>query len=66
MFENSRARLEAIAYRPLGSASDAEDAVQDTFVRWHAADHEFVETPDAWLTKALTNICLNQLTSAHA
>ncbi|MFE7799507.1 RNA polymerase sigma factor SigJ [Nocardia sp. NPDC057440] len=66
VFENSRARLGAIAYRLLGSASDAEDAVQDTFVRWHAADHELVETPEAWLTKVLTNICLNQLTSARA
>ncbi len=66
MFENSRARLEAIAYRLLGSASDAEDAVQDTFLRWQAADREFVETPEAWLTKVLTNICLNQLTSARA
>lgn len=66
VFENSRARLEAIAYRLLGSASEAEDAVQDTFVRWHGADHELVETPEAWLTKVLTNICLNQLTSARA
>ncbi|MEU2033134.1 RNA polymerase sigma factor SigJ [Nocardia amamiensis] len=66
VFENSRARLEAIAYRLLGSASDAEDAVQDTFLRWQAADHGFVETPEAWLTKVLTNICLNQLTSARA
>ncbi|NKY86802.1 RNA polymerase sigma factor SigJ [Nocardia veterana] len=66
VFENSRARLEAIAYRLLGSASDAEDAVQDTFVRWHAADREYVDTPEAWLTKVLTNICLNQLTSARA
>ncbi|MGK8501842.1 RNA polymerase sigma factor SigJ [Nocardia asiatica] len=65
VFENSRPRLEAVAYRLLGSASDAEDAVQDTFLRWHAADHEFVETPEAWLTKVLTNICLNQLTSAR-
>ncbi len=66
MFERSRARLEAIAYRLLGSASDAEDAVQDTFLRWQAADREHVETPEAWLTKVLTNLCLNQLTSARA
>jgi RNA polymerase sigma-70 factor (TIGR02957 family) len=66
LFERSRARLEAIAYRLLGSASDAEDAVQDTFLRWQAADRERVETPEAWLTKVLTNICLNQLTSARA
>lgn len=66
LFEHSRARLEAIAYRLLGSASDAEDAVQDTFLRWQAADRERVETPEAWLTKVLTNLCLNQLTSARA
>ncbi|MEV4497101.1 RNA polymerase sigma-70 factor [Micromonospora arborensis] len=65
LFEHSRARLEAIAYRLLGSASDAEDAVQDTFLRWQAADRERVETPEAWLTKVLTNLCLNQLTSAR-
>jgi RNA polymerase sigma-70 factor (TIGR02957 family) len=66
LFERSRPRLEAIAYRLLGSASDAEDAVQDTFLRWQAADREHVETPEAWLTKVLTNLCLNQLTSARA
>lgn len=66
VFEGARARLEAIAYRLLGSANDAEDVVQDTFLRWQAADRELIETPEAWLTKALTNICLNRLTSARA
>ncbi|MEV6394508.1 RNA polymerase sigma-70 factor [Streptomyces sp. NPDC051907] len=66
LFENSRGRLEAIAYRLLGSAGDAEDAVQDAYLRWHAADREQIETPEAWLTKVLTNLCLNQLTSARA
>lgn len=65
-FEASRPRLEAIAYRLLGSASEAEDAVQDTFLRWQAADVDRIEVPEAWLTKVLTNICLNQLTSARA
>ncbi|MGW2837170.1 RNA polymerase sigma factor SigJ [Streptomyces sp. NPDC001493] len=65
-FEASRPRLEAIAYRLLGSASDAEDAVQDTFLRWQAADVGRIEVPEAWLTKVLTNLCLNQLTSARA
>ena len=63
-FEAARPRLEAIAYRMLGSASEAEDAVQETFLRWQAADVERVEVPEAWLTKVLTNLCLNQLTSA--
>lgn len=66
LFEGLRGRLEAIAYRLLGSAGDAEDAVQETFLRWHAADRQRIETPEAWLTKVLTNLCLNQLTSARA
>ncbi|WP_318208107.1 MULTISPECIES: RNA polymerase sigma factor SigJ [unclassified Streptomyces] len=66
LFERSRGRLEAIAYRLLGSAGDAEDAVQETYLRWHATDRERIETPEAWLTKVLTNLCLNQLTSARA
>ncbi|GGX14144.1 RNA polymerase sigma-70 factor [Streptomyces lomondensis] len=65
-FEASRSRLEAIAYRLLGSASEAEDAVQETFLRWQAADVERIDVPEAWLTKVLTNLCLNQLTSARA
>ncbi|MFF4246130.1 RNA polymerase sigma-70 factor [Streptomyces sp. NPDC001822] len=65
-FEASMPRLHAIAYRLLGSASDAEDAVQDTFLRWQAADTGRIEVPEAWLTKVLTNLCLNQLTSARA
>ena len=65
-FEAARARLAAIAYRLLGSASEAEDAVQETFLRWQAADVDRIEVPEAWLTKVLTNLCLNQLTSARA
>ncbi|MFD6419395.1 RNA polymerase sigma factor SigJ [Streptomyces sp. NPDC060194] len=65
-FETARPRLEAIAYRLLGSASEAEDAVQETFLRWQAADVGRIEVPEAWLTKVLTNFCLNQLTSARA
>ncbi|MCQ9136361.1 MULTISPECIES: RNA polymerase sigma factor SigJ [Streptomyces] len=65
-FEATRPRLEAIAYRLLGSASEAEDAVQETFLRWQAADADRVVVPEAWLTKVLTNLCLNQLTSARA
>ncbi|MFJ3231942.1 RNA polymerase sigma factor SigJ [Streptomyces sp. NPDC086787] len=65
-FEAFRHRLEAVAYRLLGSASEAEDAVQETFLRWQAADVDRIEVPEAWLTKVLTNLCLNQLTSARA
>ena len=65
-FEAARPRLEAIAYRLLGSANEAEDAVQETFLRWQAADVERIEVLEAWLTKVLTNLCLNVLTSARA
>lgn len=65
-FEASRPRLESIAYQLLGSAGEAEDAVQETFLRWQAADVDRIGVPEAWLTKVLTNLCLNQLTSARA
>ncbi|BCM69235.1 MULTISPECIES: RNA polymerase sigma factor SigJ [Streptomyces] len=65
-FEAARPRLEAIAYRLLGSSSEAEDAVQETFLRWQAADVRRIEVPEAWLTKVLTNLCLTMLTSARA
>ncbi|MEV4939878.1 sigma-70 family RNA polymerase sigma factor [Streptomyces zaomyceticus] len=65
-FEASRGRLASLAYRLLGSAADAEDAVQDTFLRWQAADRERVEVPEAWLTRVATNLCLDRLRSAQA
>ncbi|WP_316759365.1 sigma-70 family RNA polymerase sigma factor [Streptomyces herbicida] len=65
-FEASRGRLASLAYRLLGSAADAEDAVQDAFLRWQAADRERIELPNAWLTKVVTNLCLDRLRSAQA
>lgn len=64
-FEAFRPRLEAIAYRLLGSAAEAEDAAQETFLRWEAADRAQIRVPDAWLTRVLTNLCLTQLGSAR-
>lgn len=66
LFEEARGRLLAIAYRMLGTVADAEDAVQDTYVRWSGAAHDEVREPAAWLTRVLTNVCLNRLTSARA
>ncbi|MFI1652498.1 sigma-70 family RNA polymerase sigma factor [Streptomyces avidinii] len=65
-FEAGRNRLASLAYRLLGSASDAEDAVQDAFLRWQAADRERIDVPEAWLTKVVTNLCLDRLRSAQA
>ncbi|XVV00585.1 sigma-70 family RNA polymerase sigma factor [Actinosynnema sp. CA-248983] len=65
-FEAGRARLASLAYRLLGSAADAEDAVQDAFLHWQAADRSLIRVPEAWLTKVVTNLCLDRLRSAQA
>jgi RNA polymerase sigma-70 factor (ECF subfamily) len=64
-FEASRDRLASLAYRLLGSASEAEDAVQDAYLRWQSADRQRIEVPEAWLTKVVTNLSLDRLRSAH-
>lgn len=55
-----------LAYRLLGSAEEAEDAVQDAYLRWSRADRAAIEQPGAWLAKVVTNLCVNRLTSARA
>lgn len=65
-FEPSRRRLLGLAYRMLGSMADAEDAVQETYLRWHAADRRTVLDPRAFLMTTTTRICLDMLTSARA
>lgn len=65
-FEAQRARLFGLAYRLLGSAANAEDVVQDTYLRWAGADQAAVVAPPAWLAKVTTNLCLNRLASAQA
>jgi RNA polymerase sigma-70 factor (ECF subfamily) len=65
-FEPYRRRLLGLAYRMLGSMVDAEDAVQDTYLRWHAADRDTVSNPRAFLMTTTTRICLDMLTSARA
>jgi RNA polymerase sigma-70 factor (ECF subfamily) len=65
-FEAQRPRLFWLAYRLLGSASEAEDAVQDAYLRLHIADRALIESLPPWLTKVVTNLCLSRLTSARA
>ncbi|MEV5535852.1 sigma-70 family RNA polymerase sigma factor [Saccharopolyspora shandongensis] len=65
-FEASRNRLASLAYRLLGSAADAEDAVQDAFLHWQTGDRQRIKVPEAWLTKVVTNLCLDRLRSAQA
>ncbi|PAZ17276.1 RNA polymerase subunit sigma-24 [Streptomyces sp. SA15] len=65
-FERHRPRLFGLAYRMLGSAEEAEDAVQDAYLRFSGADRAGIEHAAAWLAKVVTNLCLNRLTSARA
>ncbi|CAL9564606.1 ECF RNA polymerase sigma factor SigJ [Actinosynnema sp. ALI-1.44] len=62
-FEEHRPRLFGLAYRLLGSAHEAEDVLQDAYLRWSRADG--VRDASAWLTRVVTNLCLNHLTSAR-
>jgi RNA polymerase sigma-70 factor (ECF subfamily) len=65
-FEPCRPRLLGLAYRMLGSMADAEDAVQETYLRWHAADRDKVSDPTAFLMTITSRICIDMLTSARA
>jgi RNA polymerase sigma-70 factor (ECF subfamily) len=65
-FEPHRRRLLGLAYRMLGSIAEAEDAVQDAYLRWHAVDRDAVSNVRAFLTTTTTRICLDTLKSARA
>jgi RNA polymerase sigma-70 factor (ECF subfamily) len=60
-FEDHRSRLKAIAYRLLGSPADADDAVQETWLRYSRADTSDVENLGAWLSTVVSRVCLNML-----
>jgi RNA polymerase sigma-70 factor (ECF subfamily) len=64
-FEANRQRLKRLAYRMLGSVSEAEDAVQDAWIRWQRAG-EGVADPAAWLVRATTRLCIDRLRAAKA
>lgn len=60
-FEAVRARLLALAYRMLGSRAEAEDVVQDVWLKWHLANAQEVQTPAAWLTTITTRAAIDRL-----
>jgi RNA polymerase sigma-70 factor (ECF subfamily) len=62
-FEENRPRLRAVAYRLLGSASEADDAVQETWLRLTRADADAVDNLGGWLTTVATHVCLDMLRS---
>ncbi|VXB67291.1 sigma-70 family RNA polymerase sigma factor [Brevundimonas sp. G8] len=65
-FEQHRPRLLRLAYRMLGSASEADDIVQEAWLRWRRVDPGDIEQPAAWLARAVTRLCLDTLKSARA
>jgi RNA polymerase sigma-70 factor (ECF subfamily) len=60
-----RPKLMRVAYRMLGSVQDAEDIVQEAFIRWMRADRGVVREPEAFLRRTVTRLCLDQLKSAR-
>lgn len=65
VFAAERARLVGLAYRITGSRTEAEDVVQDAWLRWQTADRAAVVRPAAWLTTVTSRIALDHLKSAH-
>jgi RNA polymerase sigma-70 factor (ECF subfamily) len=65
LFETERPRLTRLAYRMLGSVSEAEDVVQDAWLRWDRAGAA-ADSPRAWLMQTVTRLCLDRLKSARA
>ena len=65
LFRTHRPRLYGIAYRMLGSKADAEDMLQETYLRWHQANVESIQTPEAWLVTTVTRLCIDRLRAAR-
>jgi RNA polymerase sigma-70 factor, ECF subfamily len=65
-FEIHRRALVGLAYRMLGSRAEAEDVVQDAYVRWHTTDHGAVEEPRRYLKTVVARLCLDRMKSAQA
>ena len=65
-FETQRPRLLRLAYRMLGSHAEAEDIVQEAWLRWHRSDREAVAEPAAWLTRIVSRLCLDAMKSARS
>src|ERR1700678_1316482 len=62
-FDRQRPQLRAVAYRILGSLTEADDAVQETWMRLQRTDAEQIESLEGWLTTVIARICLNGLRS---
>lgn len=65
LFTSERSRLLGLAYRVLGGMADAEDVVQEAWLRWAAADTAVIQRPSAWLTTVTTRLALDRLKAAQ-
>jgi RNA polymerase sigma-70 factor (ECF subfamily) len=65
-FECHRPRLFGIAYRMLSSRADAEDVLQDAYLRWHRGASDELRSPEAWLVTTVTRLCIDRLRSVRA
>jgi RNA polymerase sigma factor (sigma-70 family) len=65
-FETKRHHLQAVAYRMLGSRSEAEDAVQETWIRLNRSDSDSIDNLGGWLTTVVARVCLDMLRSRKA
>lgn len=66
VFADERARLFGIAYRMLGRAAEADDIVQDVWLRWQSTNRKVVENPSAYLATTTTRLCINLAHSAQS
>lgn len=64
LFEHHRPRLFGVAYRMLGSRADAEDVLQDAYLRWHHAEAAAIRSHEAWLVTVVTRLCLDRIHAA--
>jgi RNA polymerase sigma-70 factor (ECF subfamily) len=64
-FDQHRSLLFSVAYRMLGTVADAEDMLQETFIRWQQADEEEIRSPRAFLITIISRLCINHLQSAR-
>jgi RNA polymerase sigma-70 factor, ECF subfamily len=65
-FDQYRSLLFSVAYRMLGSVADAEDMLQETFIRWQNAPDDEIQSPRAFLITIISRLCINHLQSARA
>ena len=64
IFNRQRQRLFGLAYRMLGTPAEAEEIVQDAYLRWHTSDLEAIENPEAWLVSTTTRLSIDRLKKA--